>query len=338
MKINFTIPKRLERSLSGGAALAGILLLSGVAANAQPFASPVGTWDVIESGPRSGVAKMTFNSDFTITMEQVIVPNVPKSPSSTASTSRNGGFNSSRDGLIITGGTTNGLPPHTNLFGFFSFPLNDFPDGGGNTVHAGVSAGQWGFDTAGHLFGFWMEISAPSAISTNATDVNLTRLTNAISFNGRVVLAANPTNSRVTLVCSTPAGKVTFSGLTFIAMPDISGSWYGTEVAQGLPYNELFTVTTFDVNDYDVQGSGPQYEDFGLGFNFLGETLVSRRNKIGFVTSHPVANSDKIEVRAVIGPINYRKLTFTGRGWDSSAYAGSSPVSFKASHSPAAPD
>jgi hypothetical protein len=332
-----------SKTIMSGAGLRAALLAAGVlagalagVAQAQPFASPVGTWDVIQSGPRSGVAQMTFNSDFTIAMQEVIVPNVPQSTSGSGSTAigRNSGISSTRDG-VTSGGTTNGLPAHTDLFGFFSSPRSDDP-AGALILHHGVPAGQWGFDTAGHLIGFFVEVSAPSAITTNAPDVNYTRITNAISFTGRVTLNnRNPTNSHLTLVCSTPAGKVTFSGLTLIPVTDISGSWYGTEIAQGLPYNELFSVSNVDTNLYNVTGSGPQYEDFGLGFNFVGQILVSRRNRVGFVTSHPVTNSPLPEVRAIIGPINLRRFNFSGRGWDSSDYAGQRPVSYRATRSPA---
>jgi hypothetical protein len=336
-----------SKTIMSGAGLRAALLAAGVlagalagVAQAQPFASPVGTWDVIQSGPRSGVAQMTFNSDFTITMQEVIVPNVPQSTSGSGSTAigRNSGISSTRDG-VTSGGTTNGLPSHTDLFGFFTFPSSDFTiDTGSNTLvyHGGEPAGQWGFDTAGRLIGFWDEISAPSAIATNLTEVNLTRITNAISFTGRVTLnSRNASNSHLVLVCSTPAGKMTSTGLPLVQVTDISGGWYGTEIAQGLPYQEFFSVSSGGTNLYFVTGSGPQYEDFGLGYNFAGEILVSRRNRIGFVIAHPVVNSDTIDVRAVIGPINLRRFNFSGRGWDSSDYAGQRPVSYRATRSPA---
>jgi len=316
--------------------IAAALLLSAAALHAQPFASPTNnSWDIIESGPRSGVAQMIFNPDFTITMDQIIVPNVAVSTpgSGSSSSTGRGSFSSSRDG-VVSGGNTNSIPPHTNLFGFFSFPLSDFQiDGGTNgtlTVHAGVSAGQWGFDTAGRVVGFFVEVSGASSITTNAPNVNLARLTNAISFTGHVTTNAAG-NNHLILVCSTPSGKVTFNGLPLIQVADVSGGWFGIEVAQGLPYNELFTVTGTSMNRYDVQGSGPQYEDYGLGYDFLGEMIVSRRNKVGFVSHHPVANSNTIEVRAIIGPINLKKATFSGRGLDSSDYAGTGPVTYRAS-------
>jgi hypothetical protein len=161
-------------------------------------------------------------------------------------------------------------------------------------------------------------------------------LTNAISFTGKVSAGSDPVKRRLALVCSTPDGKVTFSGLAPIQLVDLSGSWYGTEKAQGLPYNEIFQIETLDTNFYSVTGSGPQYEDFGLGHTFDGVVLVSRRNKIGFVVAHPVLAS-QVDIRAVIGPINLRKSTFTGNGLNSSAYAGNLPVSYKGSRSPTLP-
>src|SRR5258706_6092993 len=106
MKTNFKLKNGLGGQIrSAGAAL---FLLGGLAALGQP--SPVGTWDVVMSGPRDGVALMSFNSDQTISMTEVLVPNP----------NRNRGFNQTRglngDGRDGSGSATNGLPAHVDPF------------------------------------------------------------------------------------------------------------------------------------------------------------------------------------------------------------------------------
>ena len=114
MRINLTKIGSLRRALAGTMAA---LLLSGAAALAQPFASPVGsTWDLVMSGNRDGVAHLSFNDDGTFTMEEVLVFKPAHNGSASSDDTRGLGGDDSRG--VPPGGSTNGLPVHTNLYGF----------------------------------------------------------------------------------------------------------------------------------------------------------------------------------------------------------------------------
>src|SRR5882672_7244990 len=118
MKTNFTTKERLQRSFSGGAAIAGLLLLGGVAANAQPFASPAGTvWDVSVSGSRSGVGLVEFLTIGTVSILEFVVPNKTASSSISVDSGRNGGGDSSRTGPVNNSSGSRVIIPMTSLFG-----------------------------------------------------------------------------------------------------------------------------------------------------------------------------------------------------------------------------
>src|SRR5436190_22416386 len=113
MNNNFKTNRALRAGLGSVAALT---LALGLNASAQPFASPVGgSWDVVESGVRTGVGQMVFNADGTITMSEIIIPKSPVSVSHTVTDSRGTGGDDSRGGTLPPSGD---LPLHTNLFGF----------------------------------------------------------------------------------------------------------------------------------------------------------------------------------------------------------------------------
>jgi hypothetical protein len=357
MKTNFKPKSGLGGQLrSAGAAL---FLLSGLAAVGQPFASPVGRWDVVMSGPRSGVAVMTFNPDQTISMTEVLVPKAHKG--SGANDTRGDNSGDSRDGSSgVSSGASNGLPAHADLFGTFEFPRSELrstnTDVGSSifgsvfNVLTGEAPGQWGFDSAGRVIGFFTEVSAHSAIVTNVvplgtnsppftdsiatnpvpfflTNVSVVRITNAISFIGKVTAG-----KKLALVCSTPDGRATFTGLVPIPLTDISGEWFGTKMDQGLPYTEFFHLFVNDpsVNLYDVIGSGP-------GYDYGGTVIVSRQKKIGFGVSRFLPPEVPLVVRAVFGSVDLKRVKFSALGLENKQDGTLDRVSFKAGRS-AGPD
>ena len=346
MKTNFKLKSGLGGQLrSAGAAL---FLLSGLAALGQPFSSPVGTWDVVMSGPRDAVALMTFESDQTISMMEVLVPKAHKDSGLNGTRGSGVGANS-RDG---SGGVVNTLPAHTNIYGWIQFPLAERPltnsDGSVLNIQDGVPPGLWGFDMRGRVVGFFTEISPPSVVTnivpigtnftivfvgtntiTNATaifatNVTVQRFTNAVSF-----LAKVTAGKRITGVLSTPDGKSSFNGLPPIPLTDVSGNWFGFKTELGLPYNEFFSMSGFGVNNnfYDIDGNGP-------GYSYTGSAIISRQKKIGVVLArditsdlnHP-ADSDPLPdtdvppdidpiVRAEVGPIDLKHAKFNARGME----------------------
>jgi len=340
----------LRRSAAG---IAASLLLFGLSASAQPFPSPVGDWDVTVEGADDGVAQMHFASDGTFSMDLIHYPPWMLRGSSSSTASRGG--DDSRGGSLTNSGPTS-LPTHTNLHGGLHIPVSDTIIGSGDLLwlHRGHSVGHWGFDVSGRLIGFFADISAPLSITTNVvqnqeafdngqisvaagafiTNVEYLRITNAISFTGKVT-----SNSRLTLLCSTPNGKATYRGLPPIQLPDLSGSWYGTKIQQGLPYNDFFTLSNPDslFTIYTVSGEGPSYiydsTTPGLGG---GTTIVTRQKKMGFalqiVRPHllpPTDAPDRLVIRAVTGRVNPTRATFSGRGVEDADLT-VDPITFKA--------
>src|SRR4051794_35377732 len=153
-----------------------LLMLAGLNAVAQPFASPVGDWDVVMSGSRVGVARFTFNGDHTISASEVMIPKefITK-PKDTRGLddSRNTTGDDGRNGITVT---NTPLPPHTNQFGFVGFPSPVFvpeldstqpevnftnSDGSAVWIHNGNPPGHWNFDLSGRIVGFFTELSSP---------------------------------------------------------------------------------------------------------------------------------------------------------------------------------
>src|SRR5262245_48895379 len=102
---------------------AATLLLVGAQSVPGQGASPVGFWDVVESGARGGVASMHFQTDGTngtFTMDEIIVPNQARS--SIGDIGR-AGAGTGRNPSSFQGSTNTTLPPHTNLFGSVIFPV-----------------------------------------------------------------------------------------------------------------------------------------------------------------------------------------------------------------------
>jgi len=189
-----------------GLAGAGLLLAGAQSARGQG-ASPVGFWDVVQSGARTGVASMNFSNDFTFSMDEIIVPNQPHS--NIQNVGRDGGGTGRNPGSD-QGGSTNTLPPHSDLFGGEIFPVQNItnilpqvlvqmttnldvvdvtniPYSTTNIFFAGVPAGEWGFNTAGKLIGFFTEVSGPSAYITNV----VASVTNDYGFFNNLIAVTN---------------------------------------------------------------------------------------------------------------------------------------------------
>jgi hypothetical protein len=325
MKTKFDISKSLGGYLRWGVAAATALLSCALPlqTRAAAFASPVGTWDVVMSARHQGLASITFNDDGTFSVASILVPKVPKQPSTTSGDDDRGtGGDDSRNGG--TGGSsgstaTNTLPAHTNIFGFGVIPRPDSPPG------TAVEPGQWGFDSRGRLVGFYTDVSGYSVCVTNTILVNTdfgvttnnvvdcTRVTNAISFVGTVV-----PGKRLTVVASTPDGKSVFTGVpvTTTGVPDISGQWAGTKLDAPLVYSEFFTLTRNDPSDntYAIIGAGP-------GYNYAGIAILSKSGRFGFAAqiNPPTSPSDTdtdVHIRAVVGTLNKRKPSFHTTGLD----------------------
>src|SRR2546425_10411403 len=121
---------------------AAALLPSGLAAIGQA-AFPVGTWDCVMSGPRQGVAYLTFtnvpdsSSNFTFTGFEIIVPKQQANPGFLEA--RNDGGEATRHGFE----SSPAFIPGTQLFG--NQPVR----------------GTWSYDEKRRVIGYFVENSIP---------------------------------------------------------------------------------------------------------------------------------------------------------------------------------
>jgi hypothetical protein len=321
-------------------------LLGGVAAvaQAQPK-SPVGTWDCVMSGPRQGVAYITFSDGPPASFSgyEVIVPNGAVQADTYG---RNAGGDVGRNDRG-NGTNTTGI----QIVGYES------------------PSGPWGFDNQGHLIGEFIEVSYPSSCvtnyvpistnffiaqfpitssnvfvdsycvtqpllaATNATsftnqtvcyskEVDCTRLTNQFSFKGTVT-----PGKRLTLVCATPFGHVTYRGVPAVTLPDISGSYYAIKKLNNQTFLEFFELINAGGNGYVISGGGPVVSSEspyptgqGPGYFFPGSALLSSQHQLAltaniFIDTNHVDPHGEI-FRAAIGRFNSNKDTATLRGWE----------------------
>jgi len=150
--------------------------------------------------------------------------------------------------------------------------------------------GRWGYDNAGQVIGFFAE----------DTD----SVTNGISFKGKTV-----PGQRLSLVCSTPTGKITYKGVPYAPLPDISGNWYGTKKDKGQKFVEFFTLSPSITlptveNAYHIAGEGP-------GYSYDGFLLLSAHNRVG--VGFAVGED---EARAVFGTFKPSKASAKTHGWE----------------------
>jgi hypothetical protein len=144
----------------------------------------------------------------------------------------------------------------------------------------------------------------------NFTVTNTTaEVFNSVSFKGKVK------GSKLTFVGTTSFssgsfGKLTYQGVPLVLGTDISGSWFGTKVQEGQPFNEFFTlIPVTSLNPFPVDF--PDLSDFpnvyattdgaGPGYEYVGVVIASPGHKqMGFVATEQPAG----RLRALIGPLN----------------------------------
>ncbi len=284
MKTSNSETSYLRRQL-GRAVSASALLLLGFAASGQVVPkSPVGTWNCVMSGAREGLAIITIFEDGNFTADEILVPKKPRI--STAGSDPRGSTGRTPD---VTS-TNSVLPSVTDIYGA------EHPNG------------RWGFDSRGRVMGYFYEITRPE-YATNSDDVvTATAVTNAISFVGSVV-----PGRRLTLLASTPSGKVNLRGVPDMPVADASGSWSGEKRAGQLRYNEFFTLTRVspDANVYMVQGDGPGYAYSGIAMTCPQKKLAM---VLGIDPVFPVVtdpNAVPALVRASFGGVNFRRFNGT---------------------------
>ena len=319
MKLNLINQSRAGRTLL--ALVGGVGLWAGAVSPAgAQFLSPVGTWDFVESGSRDGLAYITFSSDFSFFGYEVLT-----------TTRIHGGSGISESRGLTGDDTRNGptTPPvsagGTNVFGFL--PIT----------------GTWGYDVKGRVIGFFPEafdgscstntvISSvtetnggviTTTFSTN-TVVDCSGRTNGVNFVGKVT-----PNKRFTLASTTAGGKVTFRGVPFVTLTDISGPWYGNKISSGQASTEFFSLSPSDLlpNMYFVDGSG-------AGYSYSGNAILSSQKKLAIVSS---AGETNLVLRSVLGPFNPKKQTAHLKGLEQGDGVVTNIISFNIFKSPTTP-
>ncbi|NOS70030.1 MAG: hypothetical protein HOP33_08875 [Verrucomicrobia bacterium] len=286
MKTNILNASNRSRKVTAGIVVLALGALTGFS---QPFADPTtNVWDCVMSGARDGVAQFSFNPDGSFDVDEIIVPKVTKpsnDPRGVTSTDR------------VSDGSATGKPT-THIFGH------------------GIESGRWGFDLKGRIIGFFSEIvngdncttntvvtssevindqgQTVTSYSTNVV-INCDGVTNTLSFVGVV-----KSGKRISLVASTPIGKVVCKGVPQVPLTALDGTtWYGAKLQGKLTVNEFFKLTSGVLpNTYIIEGEGPAY-------TYGGFCMVSSQKKIGFVMS---IDSSQL-LRAVVGKFNPAQLT-----------------------------
>jgi len=259
------------KRLSSVAAPVVALMIGGsaVQTTAAAFDSPVGDWDFSFSGSEKGVAQVTFAGDFTLTGFEILMPGKPKP-------------NNSSVDVNPRGGPSTGVDPRTGQPEVGS---------GTNTVYSwgGVLvAGFWGYDERGKIVGAVTYTSSSS--------------TNGMSFVGSVVQGR-----RMTLKASDDTGKMIYSGVPRVVLPDISGDYTATGKKGRTKLTGLLSITpSGDPNLYEIEVRGPGYTGTGIG-------MLTSNKKLGIYYEIGATNP---AIVSLSGAFNSSKLKGTVTGTD----------------------
>ena len=350
-----TLLKKLTLS-SRGVAVAALLLAGSVqvsqAGSADPSAGGTFTWDLASKGAgQRGIALITFSNDLsgsrgTFRGYQMLAALPPNTNSASGGRA---GTTDGRGGAGGGGGKTNnflfGFSPIDGIWtidskgqivGFFSEALNvtsTVTNFHAVTVSEQIINNQT-LETATIFITFtngqanittnvaWANPPGYTQLYTfdnpNSTvDVGSAETTNTVSFVGKAAA-----NKRLTLVCNTTFGKVTFKGVPSQPSLDLSGNWVGSKRENGQQFNELFSLVSF-TQDNPFPAEFPDIANFnniffttngvGPGYGFTGVAIFSQNKIVGFTffnndgtmrstignlkaTKHgPSANTDGIE-------------------------------------------
>lgn len=336
----------LARGLAAGAMLIGAVQTSH-AGSADPSGGDTFTWDLVSSGAgQRGLSLITFSNNNTFRGYQMLaaIPpstattNVSSNPrGSGADTGRgNNGSGRSAQNLLFGFSPISGvwtIDSKGKIVGFFDVALNvtslvtnffaatnDFTLINSEQPNETTNVQQVFTNGQGSatISIFWPD-PAPgftqeyTLANTNfTTQVGSAESTNVVSFSGTAVFG-----KRLTLVCNTTFGKVTFSGVPAVPAVDISGDWIGTKRESGLAQNEFFTLTSFQLGN-PFPADFPDIADFpnmyfttnglGAGYAFEGVAMVSRQKRVGFT----FMNADGT-MRSMIGTLKPTKKGTTAK-------------------------
>lgn len=241
--------------------LTAALVLLGRLEICQGQNSPAGTWDCVFNGShQTGIAILSFTNETEI--GGTFGGYMIETIVPLSSTSSDG--RTRGDGGRGSGSDSSNTNSVEKLFGF------------------GPISGPWHFDAKGRIIGSFIQITGDETVVP-------------VSFIGRV----NP-GKRLTFVASTTIGTISFKGVPYAALPDISGTWAGVKKQNGVSYNETFTLTPsgFFENIYQTgDGTGP-------GYDFTGYAVVSSQKRMGFAFAELPLGSTNEVLRATVGKVS----------------------------------
>jgi len=337
------------RGMAAAALLLGASVQSSQAGSADPAQGSTYTWDLISSGSgQRGMAFITFSTNGTFRGYQLLAAIPPNTNNVTVG---RGGEGVGRDGN--GGGSTNGLVKNLlfgfgpvdgvwtfnskgKIIGFFSEALNVtsiVTNYSASTNFFTLVNGQDGSEFT-NIFVIFTNGQANATVTiswpdpapgynqdytlsnTNfTTQVGTAESTNIVSFTGTA-----SGGKHLTLLCTTSFGKVTFKGVEATKSVDLSGNWIGSRRLNGHAVNELFSLTSFQL-DNPFPADFPDIANFpnlffttnglGAGYSFDGIAMVSQQKQVGFV----FMNNDGT-MRAMMGSLKATKFgpTATTKG------------------------
>lgn len=336
--------RRKLRGLLGTVALANMVALN---SGAAAFDSPVGTWDFRGNGSSlSALTILTFSNDFTFKGYELVVPRfkgnqgafdgrLGVSGNARGDTGSGSGFG---NGTVLFGFGPISGPWHFDLrgrvVGFFTEVVSQAAQ---TCMTTNLTFSVTNFDgslsyeastnltvcfTGAMLFtNFTWSVNSTNDGTLNLLSTNLVfsgstpgLFTNAVSFTAKVT-----PNKRLTMLASSSAGKVNYSGIPAAVIQDISGFWSGVKTQDKQPFNEFFDLTSFQVDNPFV-ADFPDIAEFpnmyfttnGVGAGYIvdkGVAMVSLHRKIGFAFLETPTG-----LRATIGSfISNKRVTAAGK-------------------------
>src|SRR5262249_20063696 len=130
--------------------------------------------------------------------------------------------------------------------------------------------------------------------------------TNAVGFKATV-----SQGKRITMLCSSAEGKITFSGRPAVLLVgNYGGAWNGLKQQNDQSFVEIFNMTLSGgpgPNLYTVSGNG-------AGYSYSGIAIISKQGKIAF--SLPVTLTSGESLRATFGSFSLGSARGNTTGWD----------------------
>jgi hypothetical protein len=317
----------LRRTIAVGACL--ILLLSALPTSQAQTGSPVGTnWDCVISGKRNGVAYLSFYNNGTVLGYEILVPQAPAATHTVLLS----------DPLVT--GPLGVQPPSTNsttnIFGYF--PVS----------------GSWGFDSKGHVIGFYLEVVEGSICTTNMVPLS----TNEYVWPAPVSVTNVFTDTiciTIPIATNTLAGTFTNQSVCYSNEVDCAGAFTNTVNFSGkaVPGKRLTLTGKTSIGSVTIRGvpavnltnlggtwyglkkqnQTTFYEFFsltnlllwpntysvsgsGAGYTYIGVAGLSSQKKIALALGVFNMDGSYESTRAVFGPFNSRKLSANTSGVD----------------------